>query len=87
MRNTHETELRVLGGFFREVIFSHFRMRWLDGIPDARGMNLGKLWERDREACCTAVCRVAKSQTWQQQQYFSIRKAGPHFQESPSSFK
>ena len=23
----------------------HQRMRWLDGITDAKGMNLGKLWE------------------------------------------
>ena len=30
----------------------HQRMRWLDGIIDAKDMNLGKLWEmvRDREA-------------------------------------
>ena len=30
----------------------HQRIRWLDGITDAMGMNLGKLWEmvRDREA-------------------------------------
>ena len=33
------------------------KMRWLDGIPDAVDMNLGKLWEmvKDREAglvCC-----------------------------------
>ena len=28
------------------------RMRWLDGITDSVGMNVGKLWEmvRDREA-------------------------------------
>ena len=41
------------------------RTRWLDGITDARDMNLGKLQEmvRDREAWHAAVHGVAKTQT------------------------
>ena len=40
-------------------------MSWLDSIPDAVGMNLGKLQEmvRDKEAWCATVHGVSKSRT------------------------
>ena len=41
------------------------RTRWLDGITDAMGMSLSKLWKivEDRGSWCAAVHGITKSHT------------------------
>ena len=64
------------------------RMRWLDGLIDSMGMNLGKLQEivMDREDWCATVLEVAKNQTrfsnWMASQVVQMVKNLPTVQET-----
>jgi len=66
MRRTDSFEKTLILGMFEgRRRRGQQRMKWLDGITDLVDMSLNKPqeWVMDREASCTAVQVVTKSQT------------------------
>ena len=57
--------IRMLGEIEGKRRRGWHRIRWLNSITNSMDMNSSKFWEivKDREACCSAVHGVAKSQT------------------------